>query len=138
MDRCADRLLRTSICLRVLFIIACLLVCFLFACMYVCLMVCLFYCLLACLLAQVDDGEAAHFIEAVKENHSLKELILSNNKIGEAENYNTVFPDYQTGLVLYKVIVLSCLYCLLVLLVLSGLFCHVLRVACMCSICVNI
>ena len=46
---------------------------------------------------QVDDSEAANFINAVKANRSLTELILSNNKIGEAENYNTVFPDYQTG-----------------------------------------
>ena len=45
----------------------------------------------------MDDSEAASFIEAVKANRSLKELILSNNKIGEAENYNTVFPDYTTG-----------------------------------------
>jgi hypothetical protein len=47
--------------------------------------------------AQVDDGECASFIDAVKANKSLKELDLSNNKIGDQENYNTVFPDFTTG-----------------------------------------
>lgn len=46
---------------------------------------------------QVDDGECASFIEAVKQNRSLRELDLSNNKIGDQENYNTVFPDFTTG-----------------------------------------
>lgn len=47
--------------------------------------------------ADVDDYECDRFIDAVKRNSSLKTLILSNNKIGLAENLNTVMPDLTTG-----------------------------------------
>ena len=36
-------------------------------------------------------------MEAIKNNKSLVELDLSNNKIGSAENLNTVMPDLVTG-----------------------------------------
>ena len=36
-------------------------------------------------------------MEAIKENKSLVELDLSSNKIGSAENLNTVMPDLVTG-----------------------------------------
>lgn len=45
----------------------------------------------------MDDFECERFIEAVKSNTSLRELVLSNNKIGQAENLNTVYPDLTTG-----------------------------------------
>ena len=47
--------------------------------------------------ADVDDFECERFVEAIKENKSLVELDLSNNKIGSAENLNTVMPDLVTG-----------------------------------------
>lgn len=47
--------------------------------------------------ADVDDFECGRFIEAVKQNRSLRELDLSSNKIGTAENLNTVMPDIVTG-----------------------------------------
>jgi hypothetical protein len=47
--------------------------------------------------ADVDDFEAAPFIDAVKENRSLLELDLTDNLIGGAENLNTVMPDLITG-----------------------------------------
>lgn len=47
--------------------------------------------------ADVDDYECKKFIEAIKLNNSLRELDLSNNKIGAAENLNTVMPDIVTG-----------------------------------------
>eukprot|EP01038_Epipyxis_sp_PR26KG_P005119 gene5119-7131_t len=47
--------------------------------------------------ADVDDFECDRFIEAVKVNKSLRELDLSQNKIGTAENLNTVMPDLTTG-----------------------------------------
>ena len=55
-------------------------------------------------ILQVDDFECDRFIEAVKMNSSLKELVLSRNKIGQAENLNTVYPDLTTGI---KDVVLS-------------------------------
>jgi len=47
--------------------------------------------------ADVDDFECERFVEAIKCNSSLVELDLSNNKIGSAENLNTVMPDLVTG-----------------------------------------
>ena len=47
--------------------------------------------------ADVDDFECERFVEAIKCNSSLVELDLSNNKIGSAENLNTVMPDLITG-----------------------------------------
>jgi hypothetical protein len=47
--------------------------------------------------ADVDDFECERFVEAIKNNNSLVELDLSNNKIGSAENLNTVMPDLITG-----------------------------------------
>jgi hypothetical protein len=47
--------------------------------------------------ADVDDFECGRFIEAVKQNRSLRELDLSSNKIGTAETLNTVMPDVVTG-----------------------------------------
>jgi hypothetical protein len=47
--------------------------------------------------ADVDDFECAGFIEAVRQNKSLRELDLSGNLIGKSENLNTVMPDIITG-----------------------------------------
>ena len=47
--------------------------------------------------ADVDDFECSRFVEAIRENRSLRELDLSNNKLGTAENLNTVMPDIITG-----------------------------------------
>ena len=47
--------------------------------------------------ADVDDFECERFVEAIKLNKSLKELDLASNKIGSAENLNTVMPDLVTG-----------------------------------------
>ena len=47
--------------------------------------------------ADVDDFECAEFIEAVMENRSLRELELSHNLLGGAENLNTVMPELTTG-----------------------------------------
>ena len=47
--------------------------------------------------ADVDDYECTNFVNALKKNHSLRELDLSNNLIGSAENLNTVMPDLVTG-----------------------------------------
>jgi Leucine-rich repeat (LRR) protein len=47
--------------------------------------------------ADVDDYECERFVEAIKDNKSLLELELSHNKIGSAENLNTVMPDLVTG-----------------------------------------
>jgi Leucine-rich repeat (LRR) protein len=47
--------------------------------------------------SDIDDSECHMFVEALKENTSLLELDLSNNKIGQAETLNTVQPDYITG-----------------------------------------
>jgi hypothetical protein len=47
--------------------------------------------------SDIDDSECHMFVEALKENSSLLELDLSNNKIGQAETLNTVQPDYITG-----------------------------------------
>jgi len=51
--------------------------------------------------ADVDDFECERFVEAIKCNSSLVELDLSNNKIGSAENLNTVMPDLVTGVSVY-------------------------------------
>jgi Ran GTPase-activating protein (RanGAP) involved in mRNA processing and transport len=48
--------------------------------------------------ADVDDFECERFVEAIKQNRSLVELDLSNNKIGQQENLNTVMPDLVTGI----------------------------------------
>jgi len=47
--------------------------------------------------ADVDDYECERFVEAIKDNTSLVELELSHNKIGSAENLNTVMPNLITG-----------------------------------------
>jgi len=47
--------------------------------------------------ADVDDYGCERFVEAIKDNKSLLELELSHNKIGSAENLNTVMPDLVTG-----------------------------------------
>lgn len=47
--------------------------------------------------ADVDDFECHKFVDAIKTNTTIKELDLSNNKIGSAENLNTVMPDLVTG-----------------------------------------
>jgi len=47
--------------------------------------------------ADVDDYECSNFVEAMKTNKELKEMDLAKNKIGIAENLNTVYPDLITG-----------------------------------------
>ena len=47
--------------------------------------------------SDIDDNECAEFIFSIAENKSLLKLDLSNNLIGEMEDYNTVFPDFITG-----------------------------------------
>ena len=47
--------------------------------------------------SDIDDNECAEFIISIAENKSLLKLDLSNNLIGEMEDYNTVFPDFITG-----------------------------------------
>ena len=47
--------------------------------------------------ADVDDFECEQFVSALVSNENLKELDLSNNQIGSAENLNTVMPDVVTG-----------------------------------------
>ena len=47
--------------------------------------------------ADVDDFEGAAFITALMKNKSVKEIDLSNNKLGTAENLNTVMPDITTS-----------------------------------------
>ena len=47
--------------------------------------------------ADVDDFECAKFVVAIQSNKCIKELDLSHNKIGEAENLNSVMPDITTG-----------------------------------------
>eukprot|EP01031_Cornospumella_fuschlensis_P031077 gene31077-37560_t len=47
--------------------------------------------------ADVDDYECQRFVDAIQQNKSLRELDLSNNKVGMAENLNTVMPDIVTG-----------------------------------------
>lgn len=47
--------------------------------------------------ADIDDSECENFVEALNRNRTLKELDLSSNLIGEAENKNTVLPNIITG-----------------------------------------
>ncbi|RYH14419.1 hypothetical protein EON65_33630 [archaeon] len=47
--------------------------------------------------ADVDDYECQRFVDAIQQNKSLRELDLSNNKVGMAENLNTVMPNIVTG-----------------------------------------
>lgn len=47
--------------------------------------------------ADVDDEECEKFVRSIKENKNLQELDLANNKLGQAENLNTVYPDLITG-----------------------------------------
>jgi hypothetical protein len=49
------------------------------------------------LVLDIDDFECGRFVLALPTNMKLKELDLANNKIGSAENLNTVFPDVVTG-----------------------------------------
>ena len=52
---------------------------------------------LALRTADVDDYECERFVKALTANTSLKDLDLSSNLIGAAENLNTVMPDLITG-----------------------------------------
>ena len=47
--------------------------------------------------ADIDDFECERFLNAIKGNMTLKELDLSNNLLGSAENLNTVMPDLITS-----------------------------------------
>ena len=47
--------------------------------------------------ADVDDFEGDRFIQALKTNRTVKEIDLSNNKLGIAENRKTVEPDITTS-----------------------------------------
>lgn len=47
--------------------------------------------------ADVDDFEGERFVNALASNTSLTEVDLSFNKIGSAENLNTVYPDLTTA-----------------------------------------
>jgi hypothetical protein len=47
--------------------------------------------------ADVDDFEGERFVNALASNTSLTEVDLSFNKIGSAENLNTVYPDLVTA-----------------------------------------
>jgi hypothetical protein len=47
--------------------------------------------------ADLDDHECHLFVQALQSNTILEELDLSKNKIGQAENLNTVQPDIITG-----------------------------------------
>jgi hypothetical protein len=47
--------------------------------------------------SDVDDFEGERFVNSLQNNKSIKEIDLSYNKIGSAENLNTVFPDLTTA-----------------------------------------
>jgi Ran GTPase-activating protein (RanGAP) involved in mRNA processing and transport len=47
--------------------------------------------------ANIDDDECSMFVTSLKKNHSLRELDLSYNLIGNDENLNSVKPDLITG-----------------------------------------
>lgn len=47
--------------------------------------------------ADVDDDECQNFVLALHQNRCLQEIDLSDNKIGNSENLNTVLPDITTG-----------------------------------------
>ena len=47
--------------------------------------------------ADVDDGECENFVTALRNNKTLRELDLSSNMLGSAEQLNTVMPDLTTG-----------------------------------------
>jgi hypothetical protein len=47
--------------------------------------------------ADVDDGEGEAFVTAMSNSKTLKYLDLSQNKLGAAENLNTVMPDLVTA-----------------------------------------
>lgn len=47
--------------------------------------------------ADIDDTECDRFITSLKCNTRIKELDMSNNKIGISENLNSVVPDFRTG-----------------------------------------
>jgi hypothetical protein len=47
--------------------------------------------------ADVDDDECCSFISAIRHNNRVRDLNLSRNSIGSAENLNTVRPQYTTG-----------------------------------------
>lgn len=47
--------------------------------------------------ADVDDFEAARFVSSLKKCKSLTDVDLANNKLGAAENLNTVMPNLVTG-----------------------------------------
>jgi Ran GTPase-activating protein (RanGAP) involved in mRNA processing and transport len=47
--------------------------------------------------ADIDDDEGTAFLTALKNNTTLRELDISHNLLGKAENLNTVFPDLVTG-----------------------------------------
>jgi Ran GTPase-activating protein (RanGAP) involved in mRNA processing and transport len=45
----------------------------------------------------IDDTECDNFITSLRCNTTIKELDMSNNKIGVSENLNVVKPDFRTG-----------------------------------------
>lgn len=47
--------------------------------------------------SDVDDFEGERFVNSLVGNRTLKEIDLSSNLIGSAENLNTVFPDLTTA-----------------------------------------
>lgn len=47
--------------------------------------------------ADVDDFECEKFVSCIENNTTLTYLSLRDNKIGQAETLNTVYPDLTTG-----------------------------------------
>lgn len=47
--------------------------------------------------ANIDDEECSMFVVSLKKNHSLREIDMSYNLIGNGENLNSVKPDLVTG-----------------------------------------
>lgn len=47
--------------------------------------------------ADIDDEECCKFISAIQRNNKVRDLDMSRNCIGSAENLNTVRPQFKTG-----------------------------------------
>ena len=47
--------------------------------------------------SDIDDFECGDLMEALKVNKSLVSLDLKDNLLGEKEQLNVVFPDFDTG-----------------------------------------
>jgi hypothetical protein len=47
--------------------------------------------------ADIDDFEGTLLLESLKINRCIEEIDLSNNKLGQSENLNTVMPNLVTG-----------------------------------------